>query len=106
MLSGINEILIITSPDQLFSFQKLLGSGQQWGLSLKYEVQQEPKGIAQAILIAEEFLEQSPFALILGDNLFYGENLSFHLRKATDDINNATLFAYPVKDPEVWNCKF
>ena len=100
MLSGINEILIITSPDQLFSFQKLLGSGQQWGLSLKYEVQQEPKGIAQAILIAEEFLEQSPFALILGDNLFYGENLSFHLRKATDDINNATLFAYPVKDPE------
>lgn len=100
MLSGINEILVITSPDQLLSFQKLLGSGQQWGLTLKYEVQQEPKGIAQAILIAEEFLEESPFALILGDNLFYGENLSFHLRKASDDINNATLFAYPVKDPQ------
>lgn len=100
MLSGINEILIITSPDQSLSFQKLLGSGQQWGLSLKYEVQQEPKGIAQAILIAEEFLEESPCALILGDNLFYGENLSFHLKKAQADINNATLFAYPVRDPQ------
>jgi len=100
MLSGIREIILISSPCQLDSFKLLLGDGSKWGLSISYACQKEPEGIAQAILIAESFLDGSPCALILGDNLFYGHNLLETLQKANNNKCVATLFAYPVKDPQ------
>ena len=100
MLSGIREIILISSPSQLDSFKLLLGDGSKWGLSISYACQKEPEGIAQAILIAESFLDGSPCALILGDNLFYGHNLLETLQKANNNKCVATLFAYPVKDPQ------
>lgn len=104
MLAGIKEILIITTPEDSDSFKRLLGDGSQFGINLQYAVQPEPKGIAQAFLIGEEFLDGSPCCLILGDNVFHGSNFSQLLEgakvNAMEVINSATVFGYYVKDPE------
>ena len=99
MLAGIKEILIITTPIDKSSFERLLGDGNLLGLSIRYETQEEPKGLAQAILIASDFLKDSPCALILGDNLFYGSDLKDQLKKAHQNEDGATVFAYRVSDP-------
>lgn len=100
MLAGIQEILVISTPQDTPRFQQLLGDGQQWGLTLSYAVQPSPDGLAQAFLIGEEFLQGGPSALVLGDNLFYGHDLAPQLRQAYNAAQGATVFAYPVNDPE------
>ena len=104
MLAGIRDILIITTPEDSDSFKRLLGDGSDFGVNLQYEVQPEPKGIAQAFLIAEEFLDGSPCCLILGDNIFHGSNfinaLEFAKINSLETINSATVFGYYVNDPE------
>ncbi len=99
MMSGVNEILVICRTDHLSSFKKLLGNGNSLGLSISYECQKNPEGIAQAFLIAEQFLENSSCVLILGDNLFYGNDLIPQLQNAYKNDKGATLFVYPVSDP-------
>jgi len=100
MLAGIREFLIITTPRDQTAFRDLLGSGQQWGIRFEYAVQAQPNGIAQALIIAEPFLDGAPSALILGDNIFYGANLSELLKSASDRTAGATVFGYTVQDPE------
>ena len=100
MLGGIREILIITTPIDSDSFKRLLGDGRSLGIEIKYSIQQKPEGVAQALLIAEKFLNNGPSALILGDNIFYGNELVNILRKADKNINSSTVFTYPVRDPE------
>jgi len=100
MMAGIREILIITTPDDQAAFSKLLGDGSQWGVSLTYAVQPSPDGLAQAFLIGEEFLNGGPAALVLGDNIFYGQGFGLLLKHATDRDDGATVFAYHVNDPE------
>jgi glucose-1-phosphate thymidylyltransferase len=100
MLAGIREILIISTPEDVPKFQALLHDGSQYGISLHYKVQPKPEGIAQAFLIAEEFLHGSPCALVLGDNIFYGHELAKDLRAAAIKAQGARVFAYPVHDPE------
>ena len=99
MLAGINEILIITTPNDLISFKSLLGNGEEIGVRIKYSTQQEPNGIAQAFLIGEEFISNSPVALILGDNIFYGQGISNILKNANKKTCSS-IFAYRVADPE------
>jgi glucose-1-phosphate thymidylyltransferase len=100
MLAGIREFLIISTPRDRQAFQELLGDGSQWGLDFRYEVQPEPRGIAQALLIGEEFLDGAPSALIRGDNIFYGQSLSALLQSAAARMHGATVFGYYVQDPE------
>jgi glucose-1-phosphate thymidylyltransferase len=100
MLAGIRDILIISTPEDVPRFQELLADGSRYGIRLQYKVQARPEGIAQAFLLAEEFLGGSPCALVLGDNIFYGHDLVSDLREAAQKIQGARVFAYPVHDPE------
>ena len=100
MAAGMREFLIITTPRDQTAFRDLLGSGEKWGVQFEYAVQAEPKGIAQALIIAESFLAGAPSALILGDNIFYGANLSELLLSTSSRTTGATVFGYYVQDPE------
>ena len=100
MLAGIKNILIITNPKDKDLFKKLLKDGKQLGIEISYAIQPEPEGIAQAFIIGEKFLENDPAALILGDNLFYGDDLSKKLQKASLKDEGATLFGFQVNDPQ------
>lgn len=100
ILAGIKDILVITTPRDSESFQTLLGDGSQWGIKISYKVQPSPDGLAQAFIIGEEFINGEGCALILGDNIFYGHDLSKLVKIATQKENGATIFAYYVKDPE------
>ena len=100
MLADVREILLISTPNDITLFQRLLGDGSQWGLAIDYAVQPSPDGLAQALTIGEQFLNGSPSALILGDNIFYGHSLHKKLAAAHARENGATIFAYRVRDPE------
>ena len=100
MLAGIRDILLISTPHDTPRYQELLGDGKRWGLRLSYAVQPKPGGIAQSLLIGREFIGGEPLALILGDNIFYGHEMQSVLRPAMQRARGATVFAYPVKDPE------
>lgn len=100
MLAGIREILIISTPDDLPQYQKLLGTGEQFGVSFSYAVQPSPDGLAQAFIIGEEFIGSSPVCLVLGDNIFHGQHFSEQLKKAAAQPGGATVFGYLVHDPE------
>lgn len=100
MLAGIREILIITTPEDSASFQRLLGDGSDWGISLSYAVQPSPDGLAQAFIIGEEFIGDDNVCLILGDNIFYGRGFSGILKDSVSGLNGATVFGYRVSDPE------
>ncbi len=100
MLAGIKDILVITKPRDSESFRALLGDGAQWGINISYKVQPSPDGLAQAFIIGEEFINGEGCALILGDNIFYGHDLSKLVKNATQKDDGATVFAYYVKDPE------
>jgi glucose-1-phosphate thymidylyltransferase len=100
LLAGIRDILIISTPQDLPLFERLLGSGEEWGLRLEYRVQEKPEGLAQAFLIAETFINGDKSCLILGDNIFYGHGWTDSLRKASALQNGALIFGYSVTDPE------
>ena len=100
MLAGIREVLVITTPQDQAAFERLLGDGSAWGMAIEYAVQPSPDGLAQAFLIGESFLAGAPAALVLGDNLFHGHDLALQLQSSNARSSGATVFAYPVRDPE------
>ncbi len=100
MLAEIQDILIISTPQDTPRFEQLLGDGSRFGINLSYEVQPSPDGLAQAFIIGKEFIGKDKVALILGDNIFYGHDFQAELKRATDKTKGATVFAYPVQDPE------
>jgi len=100
MLAGIRDILVISTPQDTPRFEQLLGDGRRWGIRLSYAVQPKPSGLAQAFLIGRKFIGRDPVALVLGDNIFHGHDLDGLLAKAVKRKKGATIFAYPVKDPE------
>ena len=102
MLAGIKDILIISTPNDLPNFQKLLGDGKQYGVNFSYKVQPSPDGLAQAFILGEEFIQDDSVALILGDNIFYGHGFSTMLKNAVKNTQKglATIFGYQVKDPQ------
>ena len=100
MLAGIREVLVISTPHDTPMFKRLLGNGEQLGMLIDYAVQPEPEGLAQGFIIGREFLHGGPACLILGDNIFYGEDFSPRLRKSAALVSGARIFAYPVRDPE------
>ena len=99
MLAGIRDILVISAPDQLPLFQRLLGDGEKWGLSYSYAAQDEPRGLADAFIVGREFVAGEPVCMILGDNMFFGHGLPETLRSAAELTQGAVIFAYAVKDP-------
>lgn len=100
MLAGIREILVISTPEDVSDYQRLLGNGEKFGVTLQYEVQPQPEGLAQAFIIGKEFIGDSNVALVLGDNIFYGQHFSDNLSKAVSRQSGATIFGYHVKDPK------
>ena len=102
METGIKEILIITTPRDSETFKKLLGDGSQWGMKFEYKIQEKPNGLAEAFIIAEDFIEKDDVAMILGDNMFYGEHFKEKLKSANERENEATIFGYYVKDPRAY----
>ena len=100
MLAGIKEILVISTSEDMSGYQRLLGDGSDFGLEIEYAIQPSPDGLAQAFLIGEDFIGDSNVALVLGDNIFYGQNFAANLKAATLKDNGATIFGYHVKDPE------
>ncbi|MGE0081080.1 MAG: glucose-1-phosphate thymidylyltransferase RfbA [Thiohalomonadaceae bacterium] len=100
MLAGIRDILLISTPQDTPRFEQLLGDGSQWGINIQYAVQPSPDGLAQAFIIGRDFIDRNPSALVLGDNIFYGHDFSRLLQNAAAKSEGATVFAYPVQDPE------
>lgn len=100
MLAGIREILVISTPNDISRYEELLSDGSQWGLEIQYAVQPSPDGLAQAFIIGESFIDDSPCALVLGDNIFYGHSFESLLNSANERDSGATIFAYRVQDPE------
>jgi glucose-1-phosphate thymidylyltransferase len=100
MLAGIRDVLIISTPADIGLFERLLGDGQNWGMSFQYAVQPSPDGLAQGLIIGEKFLKDEPAVLVLGDNIFYGHDLPAALQSAANLTNGAVIFAYRVSDPE------
>ena len=100
MLAGIKDVLVISTPQDTPRFEQLLGDGRQWGIKISYEIQESPDGLAQAFIIGEKFIDGSDCALILGDNIFYGQGLGKSLKEAAETSRGASVFAYKVHDPE------
>jgi glucose-1-phosphate thymidylyltransferase len=100
LLAGINDILVITTPQDVALFRELLQDGSQWGINIQYAVQPSPDGLAQAFIIGKNFIGNDGCALVLGDNIFYGHNLAPAMQRATSSVDGATVFAYYVRDPE------
>ena len=100
MAIGIKNILIISSPMDMPRYKSLLGNGKKWGINFSFKIQKKPNGIAQALILGEKFLKSDPSCLILGDNLFHGKDLLLSLKKADQDIKNASVITYPVKNPQ------
>ena len=102
LLAGIREILLISTPEDISGYERLLGDGSRIGVSLSYQVQETPRGLADAFILGEDFIGEDPVCLILGDNVFYGQDLSRVLWQTMKNTAGATIFGYPVKDPRAF----